>query len=103
MPKILLNQKDPSDTIQQVFDFASWVTGTDSLASAVTTCTVYSGVDGSPSAIISGTTTVSGTKATQAMVGGINGVTYTIACKGTMASGTVITLSGYLTVLQTLL
>jgi hypothetical protein len=56
----------------------SGVTFTETIASAATTITVYSGTDANPSAMVSGAATISGTKVTQTLIGGVSGTVYTI-------------------------
>lgn len=99
MPRILLPTKTPGESVLQAFDFASYIPVGATLASAVTTCSVYRGTDPSPSSVISGTSAVSGTKASQTLAAGLDGVIYLVTCLGTLSNGEVISLQGFLAVL----
>jgi len=99
MPKIVLAQKLSTDLIKQIFDFASYLPVGVTISSAVTTATVYSGTDASPSALISGSASISGSQVTQSITGGVIGVTYVVQCAATFSSGAVTTLSGVLAIL----
>ncbi len=68
------------------FDFASKLSIGEALTAASCAIEVWSGIDASPSSVLSGTPTVSGTKAYQTVVGGISGCLYKITCVGTTSA-----------------
>lgn len=81
-----------------VFDFISALAPGETISSQVTTCAVYSGVDASPSSMISGAATASSTKVTQKITGGVAGVIYTLLCTITTSLGRTLQLSAYLAI-----
>lgn len=81
------------------FDFISYLSGSEIISTPVVTCTVWSGVDANPSAMISGSATVSGSIATQKVIGGVPGVIYYLTCQVSTGLGQVLTQSGFLAVL----
>lgn len=87
-----------SETVSEVFDFTSRLAAGETISTAVTTATVYSGTDASPSSIISGSATISGQKVTQLVTAGTLGVTYLLLCSITTSAGQALQLSGYLVV-----
>lgn len=100
MPKVTFPQKNPADTLPLVFDFSSYLPTSVTVSSAVTSATVYSGTDASPTALISGSPTVSSPTVTQNTIGGVEGVTYIVSCSATLSNAAIITLQGYLSVLS---
>ena len=84
-----------SDT-QVVFDFTLPVGET--LTSASTTATVYSGTDTTPATLVSGSTTASGSQVTQTLVNGTAGVTYLLTCVATSDAGHNYVTEAYLAV-----
>jgi len=91
--------KNTGETTPLVFDFLSKLPIGDTIASAVCTCTVWSGVDASPSSVLSGSATISGSKVTQTITGGVAGVTYKITCAATTTAGYVLVLGTHVPVL----
>jgi hypothetical protein len=67
----------------------------------VTTATVFSGTDASPSAIVSGSTTISGTTVTQKITAGVTGVIYDVLCTVTTSLGQTLQQDGLLAVIPT--
>jgi len=86
----------------QTFDFISSLAASETISTQVTTCTVYSGVDASPSSVIMGAATASGTIVTQKIGGGVAGVIYELLCKITTSAGQTLELSGYLAIVPDL-
>ncbi len=78
--------KDPAEIIPLTFPFATLLNG-QTISSAVVAVTVYSGADGSPSAILSGAATVVGDKVRQNVTGGVLGVEYLIKVTVTTNTG----------------
>ena len=66
------------------------------------TASVYSGVDASPSSVISGSASASGAIVSQKVAAGVLGVIYEIACTITTSAGQTLILPGYLAIVQDL-
>ena len=99
MPKIVLPQKSSTETSNVAFDFSSFLRSTDTISSAVCTCTVFSGTDASPSSVISGSASISGFVVSQLITGGVSGVTYNLTCTATCSTGVISVLQGFLSIL----
>jgi hypothetical protein len=78
-----LSHKDPAEQVPITFDFSDLVTVIDS--AEATTATVYTGIDASPGAMISGVPFIAGALIIQQVVGGIDGVSYKL--RATIVSG----------------
>lgn len=98
-PRQDFSPKLQGSTIPLEFNFTSQLPPSDSIVSAVTTCFVYSGIDPSPSALISGSSSASGAVVTQNVTAGVAGVIYYLLCSATTTNGLVLQLAGYLAVL----
>ena len=96
MSNVLFREKAVAETQTLVFDFASILAPGESISSASTSAAVYSGVDGSPAAIISGGSSISGTKISQKVTGGVAGVVYKLTCLAATTGGNTVELSGFL-------
>lgn len=103
MPRMILPSKLVGESLHLYMDFASFIEVGETISSAVTTATVYRGTDATPSAVISGAVSISGTIVTQKVIGGVAGVLYTIACTATINNGEIITMYGYLAVMDTII
>lgn len=80
------------------FDFASRLGVGETLVSAFTTPSVWSGVDPSPAALCSGGSTVEGTVVKQKVIPLLVGVVYDLVVGVNTSKGQVLGLSGYLVV-----
>lgn len=96
MSRITLGAKYLGETVIETFDFTSRLALGETISTASTTAIVYSGVDASPSAIISGTSTISGQTVTQKVTGGTLGVTYLLLCTISTSLGQTLELSAFL-------
>jgi hypothetical protein len=94
--RVVLGTKYASEVSNLVFDFASRMLIGNTILSATTVATVYSGTDPSPPSI---STSFSGTKVTGLITGGVVGVTYLIKCTITTGAQT-LSLEGYLVVIS---
>lgn len=81
-----------------VFDFISALLSGETISTQSVAASVYSGVDASPSTIISGSATASGTKVTQKVTGGVTGVIYNLICTITTSLGRTLQLGAYLAI-----
>ena len=102
---MILTPKHLGDTVTVVFDYISQLGPTETISSVVgsaMTCTVWSGVDPTPSAVISGTATISGTKILQNITGGVVGTIYALKCIITTSLGQTIQMGAYQAVITDL-
>ena len=93
-----LPSKAAGETVSTVFDFTSRLAVGETISTQVCTAAVWSGVDPSPSAVISGAATASGAKVTQKLAAGVLGVIYYIVCTITTSLGQTLEMAGYLAV-----
>ena len=98
MSRVILPIKYSNEVKSTAFDLISQLAVGESLSSATVTCTVFSGIDSSPSALISGSATVSGAIATQVITGGVTGVTYNLTCTAVTSAAQTLALQAYLTI-----
>jgi hypothetical protein len=96
MARIITLPKPATDTIFYTFNFVSPLGPTETISTAVCTASVYTGVDASPSLVISGAAQIVGQNVNQLLTGGIPGVVYQILCTIVSNLGQTITLSTYL-------
>jgi hypothetical protein len=83
------------------FNFISDLEVGETISGAEVTCSVFSGIDATPSAVISGTATVSGGTVTQKVIDGTAGVIYLLTCSITTTSSAIKFMQGYLAVIST--
>lgn len=94
----IFDAKTASETVAVSFDFASEYAIGETVASASVGAAVYSGIDATPSALLSGTPTLSGAVVTQTLAGGVVGVTYLITATALSSLGKTRSLAGYVSV-----
>lgn len=94
----VINVKTSAATEDAVFDFANQYIAGETVSSGSVTAAVYSGVDATPSAVLSGAGVASGTKFTQKVVAGTEGVVYLLTCTTTSSAGKVRSLQGFLVI-----
>ena len=70
----------------------------ETISSASTIASVYSGTDLSPGAVVSGAASISGSVVTQAITGGVLGVTYILACSAITSAAQTLTQVGILAI-----
>lgn len=75
--RILVPPKFVGETRTEYVDFAPFLVGGQTLVSGTAVCSVYSGTDSTPSAVIS-SVSVSGFQALVKLTGGVEGVIYQI-------------------------
>lgn len=95
---ISFSPKAPTETAAYVFDFVSSLATGETISTATCTASVFSGLDATPSGIISGVASISGTKATQKLTGGVNGTIYKVMMTITTSTSNTLVLSGYVAV-----
>lgn len=86
----VLPPKHPDETITLEFDFSGRLLAVETLTGGGCTAIVGSGVDPSPSSIISGAATQSGFIVRQVVTGGLPGVVYVINCEVTTSESNVL-------------
>ena len=85
------------------FNFISSLGPTETIATAVVTCTVYSGTDLAPAAVINGVAaTIVGQQVQQKVTAGVLGVIYELACSVLTSLGQTLELVGYMAVIPDL-
>ena len=94
--RTILNAKQTTESVIETFDFTNQLTSAETIDTAVTTATVYSGTDASPSSIISGAASISGKTVTQMITAGTLGVVYLLTCTITTSLDQTLTLSAFL-------
>ncbi len=98
MSEVILPAKFAGETKLYEFDFTSQIATAETILTKVTTCSVYSGTDASPSALIAGAASSTGQVVTQSITGGVLGVIYQLLCTITTSLGQTLQLAGYLVV-----
>jgi hypothetical protein len=83
------------------FDMISMLEVGETISGATVDAAVASGIDASPSAVISGSATITGQIVTQLVTGGVIGVTYILSCVITTSLGATKIMRGYLAVIDT--
>ena len=112
MPRFISPAKFVGETRNVKFDFAGLFAYpasdsiTYSLTSPVVTCSVYSGTDAAPLAMLVGAPFVSGFAYFQQVTGGVVGVIYKLTCTAALSAtpssnyaGEVVELSTFLTII----
>lgn len=97
--RVIFDPKRASEGKNFPFDFISLLASGETISSQVVTATVWSGVDATPNAIVSGSATVSGTIVTQKIVNGVSGVIYLLKCAITTSASQTLALEGLLAIL----
>ena len=95
MTRVIFSPKRQGETVTVEFDFISSLAAGETISAPAVTASVYTGVDASPGAILSGAAAVSGTKATQSVTAGVVGVIYQLLCVVSTSLGQVLELAGY--------
>ena len=98
MSRQIIEGKSVSETVTLAFSFLSHLATSETISSASTTATVYSGTDASPSSLISGAASISGSTDSQKVIGGTLGVTYILVCSAVTSLGQTLQISGYLVI-----
>src|SRR5258708_21715949 len=79
--RVVLQTKFLGETKKFLVDFISNLAASETISTQIVTASVYSGVDASPSSIISGAASASGTQVSQAITAGVVGVVYELLYK----------------------
>lgn len=98
MSRIILAPKRSGEVKTVTFDFTSDLAAAETISTQGVVAAVYSGVDASPSSIISGSASASGAQVAQKITGGVIGVTYYLTCTITTSAGQTLVQTGFLAV-----
>ena len=91
--------KDPAESLVAGFDFTAELDTGETIASALCSIAVLSGVDPSAASVLFGSPTIAGGVVLQPFHAGVNGVTYTLRCVATLTpTGRVLVLAANLPV-----
>jgi len=96
----IFNAKASSIPYQAIFEFGTDLPFGETLSSATITAAVYSGVDATPAALISGSASTAGSQASQVIVDGVIGVTYLLTATATTSAGHTLVRQGLLCVTE---
>lgn len=99
---MILYPKLQAEIKKITFDFISNLAFGETISTQVVTASVYTGVDGVPSAVINGAATASGTVVTQSVQAGVVGVVYELLAKITTSATQTLELSAYFVVIPDL-
>ena len=100
--RIPLENKLVGETRAYTFDFTSKMTVGSTISTQSVAASVYSGVDASPSSIVTGSASASGTVVTQKITAGTSGVMYELLCTITTSDSLTLSLVGILAVVPDL-
>jgi hypothetical protein len=89
MTRATVGPKFTSEVKDIIFDFSDDIGPTDSIASATLVASVLSGVDATPTTILTGSPVCSGFGVTQRVSAGVRGVKYKLHVTATAVGGTV--------------
>jgi hypothetical protein len=98
MSRQVFRPKIVGETVSLVFDFASRLSVGETITGQGSTAYLYSGVDATPTAILSGSPSTSGTKVTQKVTGGVVGAIYDVLVTVTTSAGQTLSIGGYVAV-----
>ena len=95
--RTILEGKLAGETVIVPISFLSRLPVGESLNTASTAATTYSGTDPSPSSVVV-SSTISGANVDVKLTGGVLGVTYLLVCSATTSAGQTLQLSAYLVI-----
>lgn len=91
--------KDPTETILVSFDYANlFVESAEYISGSTWTIVLLSGIDATPSALLSGNPQINGPIISHLITAGVNGCSYAIQVRITTNLGQVLELSGSMVV-----
>lgn len=77
--------KDPAERLVATFDYREALDTGETIVDAAVTCTLLSGTDANPAAVLYGTPTITDGTVMQFFSGGVDGAVYTLRCVATLA------------------
>lgn len=99
MAKTVFDSKRAGEVWTLQFDFGTQLASGESISTQAVAATVWTGVDASPSAVISGSATASGSVVSQKATGGTAGNIYNLICTVTTSAGQTLKIVGLLAIL----
>lgn len=91
--------KDPAERLVATFDYREELDTGETITGAAVTCTLLSGTDANPEAVLYGTPTIVDGTVLQFFTGGVDGAVYTLRCQATLSpTGRVLVLAATLPV-----
>ncbi len=97
---VVLSPKLSSETVPVQVDFISQLASGEAVSAVARSVVVDSGIDASPSAILSGAGSLSGSIFTQILTDGVDGVIYLISFDATTSLGNHLIINASLAVLD---
>lgn len=94
--RVSFDPKPAAEKFDAVFGF-TLATG-ESIDSASTVSSLYSGTDTSPTALVSGSTSISDPEVTQLIIGGVAGNVYLLVCTAITDAPQTLVRTGFLVV-----
>jgi len=98
--KLIFPAKRIGSTLNLTADFTSLLAVGETISLPFVSATVYSGVDPTPSAILSGSPSVSGNVVTQKVTAGVLGTIYSLLFLAVTSTNETIELQGFLAISQ---
>ena len=98
MNRTIVDAKPTGVTKTLTFDFSNELAAGETISTQAVTCTVYSGVDASPSSVINGAAALVGSTVTQSVKAGTAGVIYYLVCTVTTSTSQTLQRIAYLAV-----
>ena len=99
MSRVVVPPKLVSETRTDVFDYSPYLPVSVTLVSATATISVYSGIDSSPSSVLSSVSVSASPYASVKVTGGVAGVIYQVNVLGTLSDAELIPLTYFLAVI----
>jgi hypothetical protein len=96
--RVVLSPKKLGESVFVPVDFISRLAANETIVTATCNCTVYSGIDPSPSSMLIGPAGINGTVVEQEVGGGVLGTIYELLFTITTSLGQTLELSGYFAV-----
>jgi len=101
MSQIVIPPKAQAATQTILFDFLSQLQTGETVSSAATTATVWSGNDSTPSAVISSVSITAPSQVYQKVTGGVEGTIYLLTCQAQTSLGNSPIIQTYLAIVST--
>lgn len=99
MGQAIFPAKTSSEIHLLSFDFSNDLPAGVTISTQIVSAAVYSGVDATPSAIISGAATDTAQVVTQLLTGGVSGTTYLLTCSITTSDSQTHVKQGFLSII----
>lgn len=97
---VILPAKSSNETFPVKFPFQDQMEFGESISGQVVTCSVFSGTDPNPSAVILGAATLQGTTVVQVVTGGLPGVIYQLVALANTSNENLYSKDGKLSIVN---